>query len=102
MKAVQRPDGTLVHDLAPGEWCWQPMTREGRGEWRAFAFRTPSPSERGWGMLNQRGPGREPWWEITGDGDTITVRPSIHNNPGAGEAEGEWHGFLEAGHWRSC
>lgn len=105
MKAIQRPDNTNMHDLKPGEWCWQVMDMTRRGgpaDHRAFSFHTPNPSERAWGLLNQRPPGDPRNWAITGDGDTITVSPSIHNNPGAGEVNGEWHGFLTNGVWQSC
>ena len=40
-----------------------------------------------------RGPFRS-GWKIDGDGDTITLSPSIHFDPGGSR---EWHGFLRGG-----
>ena len=91
MKAVQRPDDTSLWDLAPGEWCWYHVDNSRRGgpaDQRAFCFHTPNPSDRAWGLLNHHWPDNGRWWQISGDGDTITVSPSIFNNPGAGKDQG--------------
>lgn len=87
MKAVQRPDNTFPRDLEPGEWAWYQA---------GLAFRAPSGHEESCGVLNRAG---GPTWTITGDGDTITVNPSIHVKPGAGAEQGEWHGWLVNGEW---
>lgn len=98
MRARQRLDHTDPWDLAPGDWCWNHVNPHGKPEGPAerwLLYHSPNPHVRAFGMLDSR-------WTVTGDGEAITVSPSIHNNPGKGADGGEWHGFLTAGEWTSC
>lgn len=98
MKAVQRATGTMPFLLAPGEWCWQPVDLTsfgGPSNFMGLCYHSPNLAEQSYGMLNHR-------WAISGDGDTITVSPSIWILAGRGAEAGEWHGFLTNGQWSNA
>jgi hypothetical protein len=77
-RARRRPVGPLALDFEPGDYQ---VTRDGKAMWVAL----PNGC---FGRLDER------WtWAEAGNGH-VTVTPSIHE-------EGGWHGWLEAGWWRS-
>lgn len=86
MKGKRRDDGTLPHDLEPGEYS--------KAKENGTALWICCPNGDYARVI-------EPTWTITEHEDgTFTVDPSIRVNRVEGHTEG-WHGFLERGVWRS-
>lgn len=86
MKAVCVGPEKELDDFAPGEWAWL-------ADKKGIIFCLPN---------GHKGAIHDPRWAITGDGDTITAKPSIWYRANKGTAYGEWHGFLTAGEWKEC
>ena len=106
-------DGTVQH-YVPGD-AWYARSGEG-GVWHFWADHDRvlddgeiAPEHRGRRPLivvlpngatfvttssTSQGAWRGPGWTITGDGESITLSPSIHFDPGG---DREWHGFLTNG-----
>lgn len=87
MQGARRPDGTQVHELAPGEY--------------AFACEDPQPDAALWICVPSGDHGHiDPaLWSVTVEEDaTVTVSPSIWSNKHASPPG--WHGYLERGVWR--
>ena len=81
MQGTRRPDGTMPHELAPGEYAL--ASADAATVWLCSPDGDP-------------GHVSAPLWAITvEDDDTVTVSPSIWWDKPTG-----WHGFLERGVWR--
>lgn len=97
IKAVQRDrdaEDLIPCELKPGEWYWVTVNYgDNCPPHRTIAYASPNPNGTSYGMLDKR-------WTITGDGENITVSPSIWIMPGKGKENGEWHGYLQNGVWR--
>lgn len=86
MKGKRRPDGTLPHDLEPGEYS------KAEADGSAWWICCPN---------GDYGRVVSPTWSLTEhEDDTLTVSPSIQVRAVPEHTEG-WHGFLERGVWRS-
>lgn len=80
MTGVRRPDGTPLNDYAPGDY----------GQWRnRWYAMTPAGTVGNLGAHDV----------VEHDDGTITVSPSILVDGGDGPG---WHGYLEAGVWRTA
>lgn len=81
MQGRRRPDETPTEDLRAGDYA------QIRGTWWVCL---PS------GQLGRLSGGESGWAVEEHEDRTVTVTPSIHDAPDG------WHGWLEAGVWRSC